>query len=312
VVFAACFLLWGLAVLDVVVAIGAFFAIGEFHRYHSMWQGDELAGQAAALALVLFAVGSLVSAAVVAALAVLTERGLRTARVVTWAVTGVTLVLSVAVAAADVYAAAPWYGRLIAIVTTAKAVLTVTAVVLLALPVSNVYFGGVRRVRAPAARPRLRPRPVAGPGGSAIGVLAVVAACLALVATGSVAPGATSNPRAPAAARHVEPPHNVTYLYAIPAAKPSDRFEITYLDAWGRPQSLIRPGDSPVWVEVIRLPRGATRLELNIRSSAASSAPMIYCYIQIDGYVVRTSDGNPCRVRLAFPLTPQEDTNNGR
>lgn len=106
--------------------------------------------------------------------------------------------------------------------------------------------------------------------------------------------------------RYVEPAHEVVYVYAVPAAKPEDRFIITYLDSSGRKETITQPGFPPAWVEMIRLPRGATALELFVRSSETSSAPMIQCQIHLDGRLVRTSDGNPCRVRLTFPLKQQE------
>jgi hypothetical protein len=281
------YLLWGLSSLHLVVAIAGFSATAEFDRYH---------GQAAALAVVLFSVVELVVALVFATLAVLR------ARIVTWVVGGLTLALSVPVAAADVYDAAPWFGRLIVVITIAGAVLTVSASVFLALPSPRSPRSGKLPGNSPSHGPsrRLLPGNFRDLGR---GVAMVVGIALAVTAGGSARPVAYAKPKP---VRYLEPPHEVVYLYTVPAAKREDRFIITYLDRSGRKETITQPGFPPAWVELIRLPPGATALELFVRSSETSSAPMIQCSIQVDGRVVRSSDGNPCRVRLTFPLKQQE------
>jgi hypothetical protein len=81
-VFWACFLLFGVAALRVVSAIGSFYALPQVTRYYADAHGDGTAGTVAGVGLILLAVLSLVYAL----LALFDSRGMDPARTITWVV----------------------------------------------------------------------------------------------------------------------------------------------------------------------------------------------------------------------------------
>jgi hypothetical protein len=88
-VFWACFLLFGVAALRVVSAIGSFYALPQVTRYYADAHGDGTAGTVAGVGLILLAVLSLVYAL----LALFDSRGMDPARIITWVVAGLTIIL---------------------------------------------------------------------------------------------------------------------------------------------------------------------------------------------------------------------------
>jgi hypothetical protein len=166
VVFAACFLLYGVAALRVVAAIGSFYALPQFTRYYADAHGERQAGTVAAAGLVVLAVLSLLGALVYALLALFDSKGMNPVRILTWVTAGLTLVVGALTFLVGGYDSVPWYHRLSTILMAATLALTAAATVLLALPAANSFYRSRRRPRPQPPPPRpWYPPPRFGPPG---------------------------------------------------------------------------------------------------------------------------------------------------
>jgi U5 snRNP spliceosome subunit len=153
VVLAACWALLGVAAMRSVSAIASFYAIPE-----GMWQfaeaeGDDTAGAAGALGLILSGSFAVFMVTVYIVLAALIVRGFPVARILTWIVAGLTICGTMPSLFVDVYDAIDWYNRVTVASGVSTLVLLVVAIVLLALPSANSYFRERRRKAPPPAPP---------------------------------------------------------------------------------------------------------------------------------------------------------------
>jgi hypothetical protein len=163
VVFAACFLLHGVAALRVVAAIGSFYALPQFSRYYADAHGERQAGTLAAAGLILLAVLSLLGALVYVLLAVFDSKGMNPARILTWVTAGLSLVVGSITFLVGGYDAVPWYHRLNTTLTAATLAVTAVATVLLALPAANRFYLARRLRRQAPPTFRYPPPPPPGP-----------------------------------------------------------------------------------------------------------------------------------------------------
>jgi hypothetical protein len=161
VVLVACYLLAGVAALRVVAGICDFYALPEVTRYYSDLHGDGSAGQARGVGLILLAVLSLAVAVVYLLLAILNGLGMTPARIITWIVAGLTIVISGIALPVGGYDGVVWYRRAALGLTVATLVFAGASVVLLALPAAHRYFRARRRPPSPPAqwRPPVYPPP---------------------------------------------------------------------------------------------------------------------------------------------------------
>ena len=191
VVFVACYLLAGVAAVRVVAGIGDFYAMPEVTRFYADRAGDEAAGQVESFGLLILALFSFLVAAVYLALAILDALGMNPARVITWVVAGLTVVVSAIALLVGGYSGVPWFHDLALWLTAVTLVFAAASVVLLALPAAQRFYRSRRPVPprpypGPYARPSLlypgpslpypgpvppppgppRPGPVAPPPGS--------------------------------------------------------------------------------------------------------------------------------------------------
>ncbi|MEV7562497.1 hypothetical protein [Streptomyces sp. NPDC089795] len=148
-VFAASYLLAGVAALALVSAVGTLFAIPEFSHRRSERAGDRAAGDLAGYGLTVFASFAIAFGVLCLVLALLDLRGNRPARVLTWVVGGLSVCFDIALLAIGFYDSVPWYAGMTRLVTVGMLLLTIASVTLLALPASHRYF----RVMAPPGRP---------------------------------------------------------------------------------------------------------------------------------------------------------------
>jgi hypothetical protein len=164
VVFVACFLLFGVAALRVVGAVGSFYALPQVTRYYADAHGERQAGTVAGVGVILLAVLSLVVALVYALLALFDSRGMNPARILTWVAAGLTIILGALTFFVGGYDAVAWYHRLSTILTAATLAFTAAATVLLALPAAHRFYLARRHLRQ-QARPTFRypPQPPPGP-----------------------------------------------------------------------------------------------------------------------------------------------------
>lgn len=93
VVFAACYLLFGVAALRVVAGISDY-SLPKISWHYSDLNGDETVGQVTGLGLVLLALFSFVVAVVYLVLTILDGRGMNWVRIITWVVVGLTVVIA--------------------------------------------------------------------------------------------------------------------------------------------------------------------------------------------------------------------------
>jgi hypothetical protein len=161
VVFVACWLLGGVAAVQVIAGIGDFYAIPEASRYYADAARNEAAGQARAVGLVLLAVFSFIVAVVYLVLAILDALGMSPARVITWVVAGLTVVVSTIALIVGGYGRVPWYHRMASVLTAVTLVFAATSVLLLASPSARVFYRSTHR--PVPARPGPYPNPYARP-----------------------------------------------------------------------------------------------------------------------------------------------------
>jgi hypothetical protein len=160
-VFLACFLLFGVAAVRVVGAIGSFYALPQVTRYYADAHGEGSAGTLAGVGLVLLAVLSLLVAVVFALLALFDSRGMNPARLLTWVTAALTMGIGALTFLVGGYDTVPWYHRLNTTLTAATLALSAAATVLLAITPAHRFYLTRRRVRPrPPPPPPPPPRPV--------------------------------------------------------------------------------------------------------------------------------------------------------
>ncbi len=152
VVFAACFLLVGVATAQVIGSVGAFYAVPQLSRHYAEAHGDDTYGWLATALLIVLAALSLVVAGIYGLLAALDSRGLGPARTVTWVVAALTMLVCIPVLVSGFSTVVAWYHWLTTAVAAATAAFAATATVLLALPAAHRYYRAARAARR-AARP---------------------------------------------------------------------------------------------------------------------------------------------------------------
>ena len=162
VVFAGCYLLAGIAAVQVVAAVASYYAVPDAMRHYSDRAGDEAAGQLAAVGLVLLTTLSLLTALVYLILAPLAAGGANPARVISWIMAGLTIVVCTVALVVGPYDAIGWYRQLTLATTITTLTFAVTATVLLALPGARPYYRRLRQAM-PRPMPDYRPYPGAYP-----------------------------------------------------------------------------------------------------------------------------------------------------
>jgi hypothetical protein len=125
--------------------------------------GDEAAGRVATVVLVLLALFSLVVGGVYLLLAVLDNKGLRAARVITWILAGLTITVTAIALLVGGNAAVPWYGAMTTTLTSATLLLAIAATILLGLPAASQFYRARKPPRPPAPGPIHLAYPVSPP-----------------------------------------------------------------------------------------------------------------------------------------------------
>jgi len=132
-------MLAGLGATRFVLGLGALIAIPELHHAYAA-AGNESSGQAAARHALLFGVWSLFVGTLYVGLALLTSRGSRSARVLSWIFAIILAVGGGGVAMTGAVDLVTWYADLTRVVSALTAVLSIAGVVLLVLPRSRAFF----------------------------------------------------------------------------------------------------------------------------------------------------------------------------
>jgi hypothetical protein len=156
-VFAACWLLAGVAAARATASIAVFYALPQVNRHYADAHGDAAAGTTASVLFVLLALCSLVVAFLYLLLAILAGKGMNPARIIAWILAGLTIAVATIGLIINGYGAIPWLQRMSLVLTSVTLAFAATATVLLALPAANRFYRSTRRPRPiPAA---LYPRP---------------------------------------------------------------------------------------------------------------------------------------------------------
>ncbi|WP_328394214.1 hypothetical protein [Nocardia sp. NBC_00416] len=171
-VWVAGYLYAGAAAGALVSAIGALFAMHEASALHSERAGDSAAGRAAAAGLVAFVVVAIAYSALCVWLAVLSGRGVPSARVLAWAITGSAIGFILGLLGAGAFSSVAWFAVSSRIVAVAVLLLSTATVVLQATPAARAYFRRTRQQRQRRSSGPPPYRPPAAPVHAAPGVAA--------------------------------------------------------------------------------------------------------------------------------------------
>lgn len=167
VIFAACYLLAGVAAVRIVAGIVDFYALPEVSRAYGLLRDDQVAGRTEALGLALLAVGSLLVAMVFLVLAILDGLGMNPARIITWIVGGLTIAVSAVNLATSQDRGVPWHHRMTIALTLITLVFVLASTVLLTLPAAHRFYRDARQYRIahrPVPRPMAQRPPYPAPG----------------------------------------------------------------------------------------------------------------------------------------------------
>lgn len=167
VVFAACYLLAGVAAVRIVAGIVDFYALPEVSRAYGLLRDDQVAGRAEALGLALLAVVSLLVAVIFLVLAILDGLGMNPARIITWVLGGLTVAVSAVNLVTSQDRGVPWHHRMTIALTLITLVFVLASIVLLTLPAAHRFYRAARQyriARRPVPRPMLQRPPYPAPG----------------------------------------------------------------------------------------------------------------------------------------------------
>jgi hypothetical protein len=145
VVTAGCYLLAGIGALRLVLGAAGLVAIPDIVRVYTESDGSVESGQAAGHLALLFGIWSMFLGCAFVALALLTVRGIRWARIVSWIFAGVLACATGPQVITGLADLVTWYRQLTLAVSALTFLLAVVAIVLLALPPAQPYF---RKVKA--------------------------------------------------------------------------------------------------------------------------------------------------------------------